>query len=75
MKIQNTINYPRGLFISSPFKGGGGCLIETGHLFEMGGLLKLEKIRDLEHKVEKLKYKKVGGQAAKDKKQISTSSW
>ena len=41
----------------------------------MGGLLKLEKIRDLEHKVEKLKYKKVGGQAAKDKKQISTSSW
>ena len=27
-----------GLFISSPFEGGGG-LIETGGLFEMGGLI------------------------------------
>ena len=47
----------------------------------MGGLLKLEKRmlsvphKDLEHKVEKHKYKKVGGHAAHDQKQIGTSSW
>ena len=61
----------------SPFGGGGG-LIETGG---EGGLLNLEKKmvsvfpKDLENKVDKLKYKKVGGLAADDKKQIQTSSW
>ena len=51
-------------------KGGGGGL-----------LLNLEKTmvsvfpKDLEIKVDKLKYKKVGGHAADDKKQIQTSSW
>ena len=46
-----------------------------------GGLLNLEKKmvsvfpKDLENKVDKLKYKKVGGLAADDKKQIQTSSW
>ena len=51
-----------GLFISSPFEGG---LIETGGLFERGGgLFNLEMTmvsvlqKELEHKVEKLKYKK-----------------
>ena len=45
-----------------------------------GGLLNLEKAmvsvfpKDLQNKVEKLKYKKVGGHAASDKKQIQTSS-
>ena len=57
--------------------GGGGGLIETG---ERGGLLNLEKTmvsvfrKDLQNKVYKLKYKKVGGHAADDKKQIQTSS-
>ena len=52
-------------------KGGGGG----------GLLLNLEKTmvsvfpKDLEIKVDKLKYKKVGGHAADDKKQIQTSSW
>ena len=31
--------------------------------------------KKLEYKVEKLKYKKVGGPAAEDKKQIRTSTW
>ena len=57
--------------------GGGGSLIETG---ERWGLLNLEKTmvsvfpKDLQKKVDKLKYKKVGGHAASDKKQIQTSS-
>ena len=56
---------------------GGGGLIETG---ERGGLLNLEKTmvsvfpKDLQNKVDKLKYKTVGGPAADDKKQIQTSS-
>ena len=45
------------------------------------GLFNLEKMmvsvlhKDLEYKVEKLKYKKVGGHAAEDQNQIQTSSW
>ena len=31
--------------------------------------------KELEYKVEKLKYKKVEGHAAKDQDQIQTSSW
>ena len=31
--------------------------------------------KELESKVEKLTYKKVGGHAAKDQEQIQTSSW
>ena len=47
----------------------------------MGGLSNLAKTmvsvlhKELEYKVEKLKYKKVGGHAAEDQKQIRTSSW
>ena len=52
-------------------------------LFERGGggLFNLEKMmvlvlhKELEYKVEKLKYKKVEGHAAKDQDQIQTSSW
>ena len=31
--------------------------------------------KELEYKVEKLKYKKVGGHAAEDQNQIRTSKW
>ena len=53
---------PGGLFISSSFEWVGGG----------GGLIKLEKTvvsvlhKELEYKVEKLKYKKVGDHAAED---------
>ena len=46
-----------------------------------GGLFNLEKMmvsvfhKDLEYKVDKLKYKMVGGHAAKDQNQIQTFSW
>ena len=46
-----------------------------------GGLFNLEKMmvsvfhKELEYKVDKLKYKMVGGHAAKDQNQIQTFSW
>ena len=59
-----------------------GRLIEMGGLFKKGGgLFNLETTmvsvlhKELEYKVEKLKYKKVGGHAAEDQNQIRTSSW
>ena len=46
-----------------------------------GSLVNLEKMtvsvlhKDLEYKMDKLKYKMVGGHAAKDENQIQTFSW
>ena len=57
-----------------------GSLIEMGGIFKREGLFNLEKTtvsvlhKELEYKVEKLKYKKVGD-AAEDQNQIRTSSW
>ena len=50
-------------------------------LFQRRGLFNLEKMmvlvlhKELEYKVEKLKYKKVEGHAVEDQNQIRTSSW
>ena len=66
---KSSIKPPEGLFISSPLRAGG--LFETGR-----GLFNLEKMmasvlhKDLEYKVEKLKYKKVGVHAAEHQSQI-----
>ena len=63
----------------SPCGGGGGRGLNRDR--GEGGLLNLEKTmvsvfpKDLQNKVDKLKYKKVGGHAASDKKQIQTSSF
>ena len=60
---------------------GGQGLIEIGGYLRDGGLFIVEKTmvsvlhKELEYKVEKLKYKKVGGHAAEDQNQIRTSSW
>ena len=61
-------------------KGGGGDLIETGGLFERGGIFNLETMmvsvlhKELEYKVEKLKYEiEVLGHAAENQNQIQTS--
>ena len=68
----------------NPPGGGGACLFQThlrGGLIETGVLTNLAKTmvsvlhKELEYKVERLKYKKVGGHAAEDQKQIRTSSW
>ena len=39
---KSSIKLPGGLFISSPFEGGGG-LYRDGSLFERGGLFNLEQ--------------------------------
>ena len=66
------LSSPLGLFISGPFEGG---LIETGGLFNSDKTMVSVLHKELEYKVEKLKNKKVGGQAAADQNQIPTSSW
>ena len=44
--------------ISSPFEGGGG-LIETGRLFNLEMMMVSVLYKELEYKVEKLRYKKL----------------
>ena len=54
--IVNPLLSPSGSsFISSPFKGG---LIETGGLFNLETMMVSVLHKELEYKVEKLKYKK-----------------
>ena len=66
-----------GLIYFKPTWGGGG----GRGLHTDGGLFNLEKTmvsvlhKELEYKLGKLKYKKVGGHAAEDQNQIRTSSW
>ena len=57
-----------GLFISTPFEGGGG-------LFNLEKTMVLVLHKELKYEVEKLKYKKVGVHAAEDQNQIRTSNW
>ena len=63
-----------GLFISSPFEEGWG-LIWEGDLFNLEKMMVSVLHKELEYRVEKLKYKKVGGHAAEDQNQIRNSSW
>ena len=84
VKICQNIIYRKSSFKSPP--GGGGLFIASsfdgGLIWEgAGGLINLEKTmvsalhKELGSKVEKLKYKKVGGHAAEDQNQIRTCSW
>ena len=68
--LSNFLNY-RKSSIKPPPPPGGAYLFQA-HLRE--GLFSLEKTM-VEYKVEKLKYKKVGGHAAEDQNQIQTSNW
>ena len=63
------IKPPGGLFISSPFEGGGG-LIETRGLFNLETMMVSVIHKELEYKVEKLKYKEGLGHTAKDQNQM-----
>ena len=54
--------------------GGGGGLNRDGGLFKSEKTVVSVLHKELEYKVEKLKYKKVGD-AAEDQNQIRTSSW
>ena len=63
------VNYLRGAYLFqahlSGWVGGGG-LIETGCLFKLEKTVVSVLHKELEYKVEKLKYKKVGDHAAED---------
>ena len=62
-------------------KNPWGAYLFHAHLRGGRGLFHLEKTmvsvlhKELEYKVENLKYKKVGGHAAADQNQIRTSRW
>ena len=56
--------------IQAPPPGWGG-----GRLFNLEKMMVSVFHKDLEYKVDKLKYKMVGGHAAKDENQIQTFSW
>ena len=58
--------------ISSPSEGV--LILEVG-LFNLKKTMVLVLHKELECKVEKLKYKKVRGHASEDQNQIRTSSW
>ena len=65
MYCKSSINPPGGLIYFKPIWGGGGGVNTDGGLFEKGGgLFNLETTmvsvlyKELENKVEKLKYKK-----------------
>ena len=49
--------------------------METGGIFELEKTIVSILHKELEYKVEKLKYKKDGGHAAEVYNQIRTSSW
>ena len=75
---------PLWLMFVNPLLSPGGLIYFKpiwARLIWEGGLFNLEKTmvsvlhKELEYKVEKLKYKKVGGHAAEDQNQIRTSSW
>ena len=72
---KSSIKPPEGLFISSPFEGGGGegGLIEAGGLFNLAKTMMSVLHKELEYKVEKLsQVQEVLGHEAED--QIRTSS-
>ena len=72
---KSSIKLPRGLIYFKPILGGGGGLTETGGLFNLEKTVVSVLHKELEHKVEELKNKKVGGHAADYQNQIRTSSW
>ena len=64
---------PRGLIYFKHIWAGG--LIERGSLFTLAKMIVSVLHKELEYKVEKLKYEKAGGYAAEDQKQTQISSW
>ena len=78
--VNPLLNPQRAYLLQAHLRGGlnrdWGLIWDGG-----GGVINLEKMivsvlhKQLEHKVEKLKNKKVGGHAAEDQNQIWTSSW
>ena len=55
---KSSIKPPGGLIYFKPIWGGEGCLIETRGLFNLETTMVSVLHKELEYKVEKLKYKK-----------------
>ena len=70
--MQKFVRFSYRKLISSPSEG---VLIWEGGLFNLEKMMVSVLHKELECKVEKLKYKKVRGHAAEDQNQIRTSSW
>ena len=51
--------YPGGFFILNTFGPGGEVLMETGGLLNLAKVMVLVLHKELEYKVEKIKYKKL----------------
>ena len=64
---------PRGLIYFKHIWAGG--LIERRSLFTLAKMMVSVLHKELEYKMEKLKYEKAGGYAAEDQKQTQISSW
>ena len=68
----NPLLSPPVIYFKPIWEGGG--LIETRGLFNLEKTMVSVLHKELEYKVKKLKYRKVGGHAAEDQDQIWTSS-
>ena len=55
---KSSLNPPGGLFISSPFKGEGLNRDGRLNIFNLGTTMVSDLHKELEYKVEKLKYRK-----------------
>ena len=58
--VNPLLSYPRGFHIPNTFERGGGALMETGVLFNLTKTMVSVLYKELEYKVEKLKYKELG---------------
>ena len=66
----------RKFFVKPPRSiWGRGSVLEWEGLLNLGETMVSVLHKELENKVEKLKYKKIGGHAAEDQNQTRTSSW
>ena len=78
MHRKSSIKPPGLIYFKYIWSGGldrDRGIIWEGALFNLAETMVSVLHKELEYKVEKLKYKKVGGHAAEDQKQIWTSSW
>ena len=72
---KSSIKPAEGPIYFKPIEEGGGGLIETGGVFNLKMTMVSVLHKELDCKVERLKYKKLLGHAAEDQHQHRSSSW
>ena len=75
MYHKSSIQPPQGLIYFMPFFHVTAFYLRGGSLFNVEKTMVSLLHKELEYKVEKLKYEKVGGHAARDQNQIWNSNW